>query len=119
MTQRGEIWEVRFDPSEGDEIRKIRPAVIINLSGVGRAALRIVVPITGWQPSFARFFWMVKLVPASANGLSKESAANASQVKSVSTTRFIRKLGDITADELQDIVDAVIYCIVDESEQDS
>ncbi len=23
---RGDIWMVRFDPSEGDEIRKIRPA---------------------------------------------------------------------------------------------
>ena len=56
---RGQIWEVRFDPSEGDEIRKIRPAVVINVATVGKMHLRIVVPVTGWQPQFKRYFWMV------------------------------------------------------------
>ena len=26
---RGDVWEIRFDPSEGDEIKKIRPAVVM------------------------------------------------------------------------------------------
>jgi len=55
--QRGEIWEVRFDPSEGDEIRKTRPAVVINVPYARRIQLRIVVPITGWQPNFTNYFW--------------------------------------------------------------
>ena len=28
---RGEIWNLRFDPSEGAEITKIRPAVVISI----------------------------------------------------------------------------------------
>ncbi len=47
--QRGEIWMVRFDPSVGAEIRKIRPAVVVSLDNVGRLPLRIVVPLTDWQ----------------------------------------------------------------------
>ncbi|MFI5455521.1 MAG: type II toxin-antitoxin system PemK/MazF family toxin [Isosphaerales bacterium] len=53
--KRGEIWQVRFDPSIGAEIRKQRPAVVMNLDGIGKLPLRIVVPITDWQPAFASF----------------------------------------------------------------
>ena len=108
---RGEIWDVRFDPSEGDEIRKVRPAVIVNNAGVGRMQLRIVVPITGWQPQFISYFWMVKLVPTSLNGLSKASVADCFQVKSVSVNRFQRKSGQITADEMRAITAAIALCI--------
>ncbi len=45
---RGEIWAVRFDPSEGDEIQKIRPAIVMNVGAVGRMKLHMVAPITGW-----------------------------------------------------------------------
>lgn len=39
---RGEVWEVRFDPTEGDEIRKTRPAVVMTAAGAGRMNLHIV-----------------------------------------------------------------------------
>lgn len=42
---RGEIWEIRFDPSEGDEIKKVRPAVVINVPSAGRMRLRMVVQL--------------------------------------------------------------------------
>ena len=57
---RGEVWEIRFDPSEADEIKKIRPAVSMNIKGVGRMQLSIVVPITSWQPQFIRYTWMTR-----------------------------------------------------------
>lgn len=109
--RRGEVWDVRFDPSEGDEIRKIRPAVVLTVAGAGRIQLQIVVPLTGWQPQFSRYFWMVNLKPTPANGLAKESAADAFQVKSVSMNRFQKKLGVLTADEVEEIVAAVALCI--------
>jgi mRNA interferase MazF len=109
--ERSDIWEVRFDPSEGDEIRKIRPAVVMNASGVGRLQLRIVVPVTGWQPQFINHFWHINLLPTLANGLAKESAADALQVRSVSINRFQRKLGEVTAKQIADIAKAVAFCI--------
>jgi mRNA interferase MazF len=111
MTQRGEIWEVRFDPSEGDEIKKIRPAVVLSKADAGRMSLRIVVPITGWQSHFTGYFWMVKLDPTPANGLTKASSADTVQVKSLSTTRFIRKIGQASDDEMKRIVAGVVVCV--------
>lgn len=108
---RGDVWEIRFDPSEGDEIKKIRPAVVMTVAGGGKMRLHIVVPITGWQPQFARYFWMVHLLPASANGLSKESAADSFQIKSVSLNRFQNKLGVLTGEQLSEIAAAIALCI--------
>ena len=108
---RGEIWDVRFDPSEGDEIRKVRPAVVMTAHSAGRMQLHIVVPITGWQPQFSRYFWMVHLLPIAENGLSKESAADAFQVKSLSVSRFQNRLGKLTDVETEEITAAIMLCI--------
>ncbi|NDJ36473.1 MAG: type II toxin-antitoxin system PemK/MazF family toxin [Chloroflexi bacterium] len=109
--QRGEIWWVSFDPSTGQEIQKTRPAVVITAPGMGRHSLKIVVPLIGWKPSHTKTIWMLRLSPSPANGLTKESGADASQVKSVSTARFNEKIGEVTADELEDIVAAVALVI--------
>jgi mRNA interferase MazF len=108
---RGEIWRVRFDPAEGDEIKKIRLAVAIGANGIGRLRLKIVVPITEWKPQYATYPWFVRLVPTSANGLTKDSGADAFQVKSVSETRFLQRLGILTASELDDIANAIAVCV--------
>ena len=50
---RAEIWTVQFDPTVGAEIQKLRPSVVANVDSVGRLPLRIVVPLTDWQASFA------------------------------------------------------------------
>ena len=55
---RGEIWLVNLDPTIGDEIRKVRPAVVVNHDGLGVLALRIVLPITAWQERFAACSWL-------------------------------------------------------------
>jgi mRNA interferase MazF len=108
---RGEVWRVRFDPAVGDEIRKVRPAVVVSLPSVGRLRLKIVVPITEWKPYYVNAQWMVRLPATPENGLSKESAADAFQVKSVSEARFVDKLGELTPDEMDDIVAAVAACL--------
>jgi mRNA interferase MazF len=109
--QRGEVWLVRFDPSEGDEIRKVRPAVVMTAVNAGRIALHIVVPVTGWQPPFANYSFIVRLVPSPQNGLTKESGANAFQVKSVATSRFQVKLGTLTSNEIEDLAAAIALCV--------
>jgi mRNA interferase MazF len=109
--RRGEIWEVRFDPSEGDEIKKVRPAVVMTAHSAGRMQLQLVVPITRWQPQFARYFWMIHLLPVAENGLAKESAADAFQVKSLSISRFQNRLGKLTDAEMDEITAAIMLCI--------
>ena len=108
---RGEVWLVDFDPSVGAEIRKLRPAVVISLDGLGRLPLRIVVPLTDWRTAFARLSWFVPIPATGSNGLAKDSGADAFQVKSISESRFDRKLGSITDKQLDDIAAAIGNCV--------
>ena len=100
-----------FDPAVGAEIRKARPAVIVSVKGIGRLPLRIVVPVTDWNPAFAGYPWFVKIIANSINGLTKDSGADSFQVKSVSEDRFVKRLGDISSDQLDEIAEAIALCV--------
>jgi mRNA-degrading endonuclease toxin of MazEF toxin-antitoxin module len=71
--------------------------------------LRIVVPVTDWKSDFENLSWFVFLLAASENGLSKDSGADAFQVKSVSETRFVRKLGEVTDAQIDEIAAIALY----------
>ncbi|MBX3410809.1 MAG: type II toxin-antitoxin system PemK/MazF family toxin [Phycisphaeraceae bacterium] len=108
---RGEVWWIQFDPSVGSEQRKTRPAVVLNVGSVGKLPLRIVVPVTEWDPKWATVPWLVYLKATSRNGLTKDSAADAFQVKSLSLQRFVKKMGVLTADEMEQVAAAVALCV--------
>ena len=61
--KQADIWEIDLSPTIKAEIRKVRPAVIINDDAVGVLPLRVIVPITGWKDQFQDAPWMVKLEP--------------------------------------------------------
>ena len=111
--QRGEIWSVNFAPSVGDEIYKIHPAVVMNISANWNLKLHIVAPVTKWQERFKinNYFWMIELPKDTGNNLNVNSAANAFQIKSVSKERFTRKIGVLTASQLELIAATVAFCI--------
>jgi mRNA interferase MazF len=92
---RGQVWLYSADPKVGDEIGKTRPAVIVSNDEMGVLRLKIVVPITGWQEVFGQVGWMVKIEPTSENGLTKQSAADTFQVRSVSQQRLIKQIGTL------------------------
>jgi mRNA interferase MazF len=104
---RGEVWQVSFDPAIGQEIQKTRPAVIISSDSLGALDLRVAVPFTGWQAQFVDAPWLIRIDPSPQNGLTKTSAADAFQVKSLSSKRFLKRMGTVSAQELNSIVEAV------------
>lgn len=91
----------------GDEIKKERPAVVLNLPVEQVFQLRLVAPLTEWQPSFVGRITKVEINPSPRNGLTKPSAADLLQIRSVSTARFRRKVGDLEASTLATIVNCV------------
>jgi mRNA interferase MazF len=109
--KRGEVWLVDFDPAVGAEIRKNRPAVVVSMDTIGRLPLRLVVPITDWKPPYTGFPWFVELPASSSNGLIKRSGADAFQTKSISEARFIRLLGALSDDDMDDISSAIALCV--------
>ena len=92
---------VNLDPAIGAEIKKTRPAIIVNADGLGKLPLRVIVPITDWKDHYAIAEWMVKLTPDSSNNLSKISSADCFQVRSVSTARLIKQIGTLTDREIK------------------
>jgi len=94
--KQGEIWLINLDPTVGAEIKKIRPAIIVSDDSLGKLPLKIIVPITDWKDRYEIAPWMIKLVPNSKNGLTKDSSADCFQVRSVSQERFVKKLGNIS-----------------------
>jgi mRNA interferase MazF len=105
----GEIWMLDLNPTRGDEIQKTRPAVIVNDDLVGTLALKIIVPITDWKDHYAKVDWMARLEPNQENGLIKISAADAFQVRSVSQTRFVRRLGTVSEVDFRAIKKAIAF----------
>lgn len=93
---RGEVWLINLDPTVGAEIRKTRPAVIVNDDAVGLLPLKVIVPVTEWKDRYSIAPWMVQIEANSENGLDKVSAADAFQVRSLAQERFVRKLGKLS-----------------------
>ena len=104
---RGEIWLINLDPTIGAEIKKIRPAVIVNEDAIGILPLKVIVPITEWKSRYAIAPWMVRLEPDAENSLGKLSVADAFQVRSVAQERFVRRLGKLSDMAMQEITRAL------------
>jgi mRNA interferase MazF len=93
--KQGDIWLIDLDPSKGSEMQKKRPAIIVNDDALGVLPLKIIVPVTDWKDRYEIALWMVRINPTVENGLTKLSAADCFQVRSISEERFIKKLGFI------------------------
>jgi mRNA interferase MazF len=104
---RSEVWLINLDPTLGAEIRKTRPAVIVSDDAVGILPLKVIVPITDWKEPYTAIPWMIRLNPDTVNGLTKMSAVDTFQIRSISTQRFVRRLGRLTDDQMRDISGAL------------
>jgi mRNA interferase MazF len=98
--KQGEIWLINLDPTIGAEMKKTRPAIIVNDNALGKLPLKIIVPITDWKEHYSIAPWMVKIEPNKTNGLIKISSIDCFQIRSVSEERLIRYLGKIESEEL-------------------
>jgi len=96
----GEIWLIDLEPTVGAEMKKIRPAVIVNDNALGRLPLKIIVPLTDWKEHYSVALWMIPITPSAQNGLNKKSSIDCFQIRSVSETRLLKQIGHITFAEV-------------------
>jgi len=84
--RRGDVVIVRFDPAEGNEIKKTRPAVVVqNDTGNRNASTTIVAPVTGTY----REYPFEVFVEADGSPLEKDSSVRLDQVRTVSIPKRI------------------------------
>jgi mRNA interferase MazF len=107
IPKRGEIWLVNFDPTIGTEIRKTRPAIVVNSDAIGKLPIKLVAPITDWKDYFTPNLWHIRLDPNTVNNLSKISAVDVLQLRGMDIQRFIRKLGELPTEKMTEIATAI------------
>ena len=108
--QRGEIWLVDLNPTRGQEIQKTRPVIVISTNLFSPIPLRIIIPITSWQEKFNTRPFMLKIDAGHDNQLTQDSAANVLQIRSISTERFIKKIGIISDNTMKQILALLLVC---------
>ncbi len=99
--KQGEIWQVNLDPTIGSEMKKSRPCIVLNNDMVGKLPLKIIAPLTDFKEHYALVPWMVTIEPNAHNGLSKKSAIDLFQVRSLSQKRLSHRIGYVEDDILE------------------
>lgn len=95
---RGTVVRVRFDPTEGREIRKTRPAIVVSNDAACRFdAVVQVVPVTHLPDRDPRPY--EARCGSRESGLVKPSRAVANQIRTVSRHRLGPVIGRLTSDE--------------------
>src|ERR1700739_1399036 len=92
--RRGEIYLVSFDPTVGHEIKKTRPALVIQNNVSNQySPITIVAAISSQfrNPPHPREV----ILPTGKSGLAKPSAVVLNQIRSVDRQRLVKRLGAI------------------------
>ena len=98
----GDIWLADLDPTKGSEQKGRRPVVVISGNTLNNALpIAIVVPLSSKLKGYPT---SVRLRPTRMNGLKTEADVLPFQVRTLATTRFKKLIGNVTANELRDII---------------
>ena len=108
---RGEVWLVRLPRAVGAELQRDRPVLVVGSPAFDAAPVRIIVPLTTWRAEFAGRINKLPIAANDLNGLDVDSAADFLQVRSVSTERFIERIGALEAEQVEEIVAGVVIAI--------
>lgn len=108
--RRGDVYWVNFEPTQGSEANKRRPAAIVSRNDAnfvaqetGRGTITVV-PLTSNAKHVAPF---QVLVPAEECGLRQESKLQAEQVRTVSVARVGNYIGTLSFQSMLKLNDAL------------
>jgi mRNA interferase MazF len=104
--RRGEVYLVNFDPVIGAEIRKTRPALILQNDIANRYSPLTIVSAISSQFTEPLYPTEV-LLKAGEGGTTKDSVVLLNQIRSVDKRRLVRRLGTIRSDTMRRIARSV------------
>lgn len=93
----GAVILLNLSPTRGDEKKATRPCIVVE-GGATPLELIIVLPITDASKKHSPIF--IPITDLKRAGLTKPSVIDTYQIRTVSTQRIIRSLGEIGADVL-------------------
>lgn len=108
--KRGEFYLVQFDPTVGVEIKKTRPALVLQDDILNQYGdLTIVAPITS-QIYFDVYPFQV-FIEANRNGLDKDSLILLNQMRAIDKRRLVKKLGICDKNTMQKVNEALLVTL--------
>ena len=95
--RRGEVWLVAFDTSMGGEVQKTRPAIVFSNDSANASLNRVqVVPLSS---QVARLYPSEVYVSLAGD----RRKAMADQITTASKQRLLRRLGDLSREDVQSV----------------
>lgn len=105
MVKRGEIWLVGLDPAIGHEIKKTRPALVVqNDRGNKYGSTTIVAPLTSQSLDHTYPF---EVLIEKKKGIPKQSKVLLNQIRTVDKARLIKKISSIPLNSMRDVDSAL------------
>ena len=99
--RRGEIWWVSLDPTEGSEVKKTRPCIVLSQDTVNRLRRTVVVvPLSSAAQAHPPI-----TVPVSCRG--KRAVAIIDQIRALGKHRLTSRIEEADADDLRSVEKAL------------
>jgi mRNA interferase MazF len=108
--RRGEVYLVDLDPTVGSEIKKTRPAVVIQNDTANRWSPITIVAAISSQRGDPRYPTEVNVDPPEG-GLTSHSVVLLNQVRSIDKERLVRRLGALTEATMQQVDEALLISL--------
>ena len=90
----GEIWTIRLDPTEGSEIKKTRPCLVISRTKINeKLKTTTIIPFSSGKTD--KSILLINVKSSQKNGLKSDSHLIIPQIRTVAKHRFIKKLGTL------------------------
>ena len=105
--KQGEIWDINLGNDYETDGGGNCSVIVINDDTIGILPSRVIVPLTEWQDEYGDAIWLIRVDPNNDNNLNQTSAVDAFQVHTIPTSRFIKRIGTVSVQELQHIKNAV------------
>jgi mRNA interferase MazF len=108
--RRGEMYLVSLDPAVGAEIRKTRPAIVVQDDSANRRSpITIVAAVTSQYE--APLYPTEVLVRAPEGGLTTDSVVLLNQIRSVDKGRLVGRLGSLRSETMRQVDQALLLSL--------
>ena len=101
-----EVYWISLDPTQGSEIAKTRPCVVVSPDDLNRSLRTVVIiPITS---TIKKYPWRIDRVVQNKNG-----SIAADQIRVVDKTRLGSKIGNLSVTEIKELKQILQQMLVD------
>lgn len=92
-----DIVLVDLEPTNGSEIKKVRPCVVVSPNIINyHSRIIIICAITHYDEEKSKSYYFIPISANNTTGLKKKSLINTMQVRTIDRIRVLKKLGKLS-----------------------